>query len=129
MPYKDPEKKKAYDRAYHKQLTPEQAQRKKEITESWWQTLPGKYHAQKYHAKNRGILWNISYEEWLDLWTKSGQLENRSADGYVMCRNGDEGPYELGNVYIAHNSVNKQDAWFNNKVALPNTGQYYKDLL
>lgn len=68
------------------------------------------FNAQRCKAKARGIAWNLKLWEWWTVWCDSGKWERRgrSGDGYVMCRFSDNGPYELGNVYIAtlrHNST------------------------
>jgi predicted transcriptional regulator len=68
------------------------------------------FHQQRNSAKARGIGWSIKFWDWWTLWRESGKWEHRgrSGDGYVMCRFRDDGPYELGNVYIAtlrHNST------------------------
>lgn len=65
---------------------------------------------QKSGAKRRGIPWNLKFWDWWTVWKESGHWEERgrSADKYVMCRFGDTGGYEVGNVYIAtlrHNST------------------------
>lgn len=129
MPYKDPLKKKESDKNYNANLTEEQLLRKRELTQKWWLSLKGKYSSQKYNAKKRGIEFILTYEEWLKIWEDSGHLDERSANGYCMCRFKDEGPYAVGNVYIALASCNKRDAWLNNKTRLPNTGQFLKDIL
>lgn len=64
---------------------------------------------QRHSARQRGIEWNLTLAEWLAVWIESGKWEQRgrARDSYVMCRFGDAGPYEVGNVYIAtlaHNS-------------------------
>lgn len=128
MPYKDRDKKLAYDRERNKRLTDEQRERKYASTTEWWSTPSGKYSAQKYQAERRGVKWQITFDEWFSIWEVSGKWDERGSDGYCMCRKGDVGPYHKDNVYIALASQNKQDAWFNNKIALPNTGLYYKDL-
>lgn len=47
--------------------------------------------------------WEISFAEWCEVWEASGKWDERGnfAEGYVMARNGDEGPYKVGNVRIA----------------------------
>lgn len=69
----------------------------------------GAYTSQRSNAKSRGIAWNLVFWEWWSIWQESGKWEQRgrAADAYVMCRFRDDGPYEIGNVYIAtlrHNS-------------------------
>ena len=61
------------------------------------------FQVQRWHAINRrNIEWNLTYEEWLDIWQNSGKmhLRGRGIGKYNMCRIGDTGPYEVGNVYI-----------------------------
>lgn len=128
MPFKDPEARKAYHKAYNQRLTEEQVTRKRETDAAWWDTPRGKYASHRNRAKRSDVPFEISFEDWLQIWKESGHFEERAATGYVMCRKGDEGPYSKENVYIAHSSINKQDAWFNNKICLPNTKQFYKDL-
>lgn len=57
---------------------------------------------QKRNARQRGIGWNLKFWEWWSIWQASGRWgeRGRTADQYVMCRFGDSGPYEVGNVYI-----------------------------
>jgi hypothetical protein len=60
------------------------------------------YTDQKSHAKDRGIDFNLSYAQWLEMWLLSGKWENRGkARGqYQMCRYYDEGAYSTTNCYI-----------------------------
>lgn len=66
------------------------------------------WHSQRSNAKTRGVEWNISLWDWWDIWQKSGKWDERGrgVDKYVMCRFGDSGAYEVGNVYIATCSHN-----------------------
>jgi hypothetical protein len=66
---------------------------------------------QQWHANKRGIQWNLTYDEWLDIWIQSGHFHERGKgkDKYCMCRHGDIGPYEIGNVYITTYSQNNID--------------------
>lgn len=128
MPYKDKEEKAAYHRAYNLRMSIEQKEKKKAKQAEWWSSSYGKFSRQRYDAEKRGIGWQLSFEEWFGFWQSSGHWEERSATGYVMCRKGDEGPYAIDNIYIAPASVNKSDAWYNNKIKLPNTQLKYEDL-
>jgi hypothetical protein len=60
------------------------------------------YRHCKYDAKNRGIDFLLTFEEWLAIWEDSGYLAERGCrrGQYVMARFGDEGPYIVGNVEI-----------------------------
>lgn len=64
--------------------------------------LRHQYACQKSKAKHRGIDFNLTYEEWLQIWTNSGHLKDRGCHkgGYVMSRKNDQGSYSINNVYI-----------------------------
>lgn len=66
------------------------------------------WHSQKRNALQRGIEWNITLWDWWQIWQKSGKWASRGREvgQYVMCRFGDAGAYEVGNVYIATTSHN-----------------------
>lgn len=70
------------------------------------------YADHKSRAKRRGILFALSYEQWLNIWTQSGKLDmrGRGANTYCMSRLGDMGGYEIGNVFIQSNAKNVSDA-------------------
>lgn len=124
MPYKDPIKRAKWHREYNQNLSDEQLARKRELSKQWWKTPKGKYTAQRNQAIRRGINWELTFEEWSEIW--KDLYDQRGPEGYVMCRHGDVGPYSKENVYLAPNSVNKQDAWFNGKIQTP-TGQKYDE--
>lgn len=82
----------------------------------WYRHTPkGRYVSAKNHAKRRNIPWKFTFEEWFTVWLDSGHWEERGPNGYCMCRIGDVGAYSKDNVYIASHSINKRDAFFNNK--------------
>jgi hypothetical protein len=60
------------------------------------------YRMQKSNARTRGVSFLLTFEQWLAIWTESGKLDQRGrgATKFCMCRNGDVGPYEVGNVFI-----------------------------
>jgi DNA-binding CsgD family transcriptional regulator len=67
---------------------------------------------QKRNAATRGIAWELSLWQWWQIWQLSGHWSERGRGrGYQMCRNGDQGPYSVDNVYIADGAVNIQDYW------------------
>lgn len=70
----------------------------------WIKTPRGKYSVQKRHAKQRGINWEFTFEDWWDMWQKSGKWDDRgvSTGQYCMCRFKDEGPYSSTNCEIRH---------------------------
>jgi len=86
------------------------------------------YDDQKRHAEQRGISWEITYSEWLEMWLVSGKWEQRGrgSDTYCMCRHGDVGPYSQRNCYIDKTENNQQTRWENVRKVLP---QQYLDIV
>jgi len=74
-------------------------------------TLMSKYKMQKQNATARGIPFLLSYEQWLNIWVDSGKLHERGrgANKFCMCRYGDIGSYEVGNVFIGTGRENVRD--------------------
>lgn len=66
---------------------------------------------QRINAKHRGIEWRLTFPEWHAIWAASGRYEDRGrhADGYVMARIQDFGPYAAWNVYITTARQNVTD--------------------
>jgi len=66
------------------------------------------YRSQKDKAAVRGINFLLSFEEWLDIWTRSGFLSERGrlSEAYCMARFGDVGPYSRDNVKIIKTKEN-----------------------
>lgn len=69
------------------------------------------FHRQKNAAIFRGVEWQLSFDQWLEMWTASGHWHERGrhVGQYVMARKGDVGPYAFGNVYICTCSQNVRD--------------------
>ena len=67
-----------------------------------------KYKDQKYNAKQRGIAFELSFDEWMKIWKDSGKFKRRGIQKhqYVMSRFKDTGPYKVGNVEIITFSEN-----------------------
>ena len=80
------------------------------------------YHAQKANAKVRGIPFELTYEEWLDIWMSSGfaHLRGKGIGKYCMGRYNDTGPYAVGNVCIIPHEKNVYDG--NKDTAKPKNG-------
>src|SRR5262245_42046593 len=57
---------------------------------------------QRRQAAERGILFELTWEEWLLIWQTSGKLSQRGkrSGQYCMARYGDTGPYAVWNVRI-----------------------------
>jgi hypothetical protein len=74
-----------------------------------------RYRVQKSKAKNRGIDFRLTFDEWYHWWLSCGVDKNldvtpNDASGLCMCRTGDTGAYELGNIYCATRAQNSQHA-------------------
>lgn len=66
-----------------------------------------KYYNHKSSAKQRGIKFNMTYDQWLNIWLISGKIKQRGF--YCMSRIKDKGAYEIGNVFIQTNAQNSLD--------------------
>lgn len=66
---------------------------------------------QRVSARWRGIEFKLSFDEWWEIWQKSGhwQERGRGVDKYCMARIGDKGAYEVGNVKIVTGSRNSSE--------------------
>jgi hypothetical protein len=69
---------------------------------AYQQTPKGKFITQRANAKRRGVAWELTFEQWWQIWQESGKWEQRGTDSkqYCMARIHDEGPYAIGNVSI-----------------------------
>ncbi len=68
------------------------------------------YRQQRGNAKLRGIIFQLTAEEWWQIWAESGHLHERGqkANQYCMARFGDVGPYAVNNIEIITNSQNNR---------------------
>lgn len=66
---------------------------------------------QRSNARTRGIGFKLVFDEWKQIWIGSGRWDQRGrgADKYCMCRIGDLGDYEVGNVFIGLGRENTRD--------------------
>jgi hypothetical protein len=71
-------------------------------------------------ARQRGIEFLLTMEEWVTIWRESGHLHERGRGRgkYVMARYGDQGPYAVGNVKIITHSENCSEGMRGNKSRL-----------
>lgn len=69
-----------------------------------------RYCKQKAHAAERGIQFLLTFDEWWALWEPFWQLRGRGRSNFVMARNGDKGPYAVGNVRIITQEQNRLEA-------------------
>lgn len=86
----------------------ERAARQAAARKRFAQSARGKYKQQRDNAAVRGVGFLLTFGEWCEIWEESGHWDERGnfAEGYVMARNGDEGPYAVGNVRIARHVEN-----------------------
>ena len=61
-----------------------------------------KYDQHKYRAERRGIPFELTFKQWLEVWQDSGHLNERgSGQGrWVMARFFGSGSFKIGNVRI-----------------------------
>ena len=73
------------------------------------QKLRNAYCFHRNSARQRGIDFKLTFDEWLDFWKQSGHLHERGRkkDQYVMARHNDLGPYAVGNVSIITGTENR----------------------
>lgn len=76
-----------------------------------------KYNEHHRNARQRGILWEFSFESWWAVWAASGKWEKRGKKKgcYVMSRPGDRGPYSPTNVAIIEHADNLREANVRNR--------------
>lgn len=67
------------------------------------------YAAQRNNAREREIGWEITFDEWWGIWKDYFHLRGRGTNDLCMARNGDQGPYKVGNVYLTTKLGNSAD--------------------
>src|SRR5258708_22481690 len=79
-----------------------------------------RFKEQKAQAKQRGIPFLFTFDEWRGYWLASGHVRERGVrrGQYVMSRPGDKGPYDVGNVSIIKVEQNSREAGLGNTHAL-----------
>ena len=75
-----------------------------------------KYNTHKANAKRREIPFELTYEQWLEIWGDKISLMGRKKGQLGMLRTRDEGGYSLGNVRIGTHKENTQEAAVAKKV-------------
>lgn len=75
-------------------------------------TAKKQFKTQRGSAKYRGIIWDLSFEQWTQIWIDSGKYHLRGCKRglYVMSRLGDTGPYSVDNVEIKTHADNLSEA-------------------
>jgi hypothetical protein len=82
------------------------------------------FQVHRASAKERGIEFKLTFEQWDQWWKDSGHYHERGKERgqYVMSRKGDLGAYELGNIECklsadniaeAHTGKLKSEEWKN----------------
>ena len=59
-----------------------------------------KFQQHRASAKQRGIEFDLTFEEWWVIWEPHFGNRGRSTEQFQMCRTRDEGAYRAGNVRI-----------------------------
>ena len=85
-----------------------------------------KYNAHRSSAKGRGIEFLLTFEEWWALWEPHWHMRGQASHQMCMCRTRDEGAYAVGNVRIATNKENKQEAAVTKLVKRTSRGRTYR---
>jgi len=75
------------------------------------QSKAQKFKKQLNNARLRGVVFNLTFPQWVAVWEESGLYDarGRGKSGYCMARYGNTGAYEIGNVYIASVIENSRD--------------------
>lgn len=58
------------------------------------------YSCHKSNAKQRGIEFKLSFDEWWGIWKPHYHNRGKNVGQFCMCRTMDKGAYEIGNVRI-----------------------------
>jgi len=82
-------------------------------TRSTWDA----FREQRANARNRGIGWHFEYDEWLAWWGDDIIIRGNRVHELMMCRVGDAGDYEPGNVYKGTANDNAADAGYRKRLA------------
>lgn len=76
-----------------------------------------RYNQHRLRAKNSGIEFALTFEQWWELWEPHWSKRGRGAQDMCMCRRHDKGGYTLGNVRIATTRENRHEAAMERKVS------------
>ena len=68
-----------------------------------------RYNEHKSGAKARGIAFDLSYEQWVEIWGDRIHMRGVGADQFGMLRTRDEGGYTVGNVRVGTPRDNQQE--------------------
>lgn len=75
----------------------------------WKAKNPKRYAwlGQRHTSRQRGVEFNLTFEQWRDWWGEDFHLRGKRVSDLQMCRYGDKGAYELGNIYKATKHENQ----------------------
>ena len=78
------------------------------------------FRTHKGGAAKRGIAFELTFEEWLNIWLDSGHLAERGTHRgqYCMARFGDKGPYAVENIKIITCTENVKEGMIGKQNAL-----------
>lgn len=82
----------------------ENKEKEREQQQSYDVTPKGRYVGHKKNSRARGVEFLLTFDEWWCIWQP--HWEGRGKGKLVMCRDGDEGAYQVGNVRIDTQSNN-----------------------
>jgi len=88
------------------------------------------YALQKHHAKQRGIEWKLTFDEWLQWWGNDLPNRGRGHDKLQMQRYHDAGAYEIGNIKKGYpkENIKTRDVIMQNKKIEKLKNEYQKSL-
>src|SRR5262245_38611376 len=89
--------------------------RRRDRADAW---LFGCFTRQKASAKQRGVPFAMTFEQWLGIWRDSGRLHERGVTTFHMARRGDIGGYASSNVEIISAKENWRQIAANKKARL-----------
>ena len=86
----------------------------------WGHPRKAEYYQHRVNARVRGVAFELTFDEWLAIWEASGHLHERGRGRgkYCMARDGDKGPYAVGNVKIVlyeENDRERKPYWLGKK--------------
>ncbi|CAB3784412.1 hypothetical protein LMG28138_01804 [Pararobbsia alpina] len=67
------------------------------------------FKSQRNNAKERGIEWDMTFDEWWTIWEPYFHMRGRGTNDLCMARTGDMGSYKVGNVYLTTHLGNARD--------------------
>lgn len=81
--------------------------------------LRNAFFIQRHSSEERGILFLLTFEEWLQIWQDSGHLHERGRKKgqYCMARFNDTGPYAVWNVKIMQHCLNVAEGQIGRKAS------------